>query len=55
MNPIRPTDVSLGHCDSFEEVCKLINDLYKVAREHRAAIEELQPEKPKKVEPKKKK
>ena len=42
MNPIRKEIVTFGECDSFDEVHKYVNDLYRIAHEHRAAIEAIQ-------------
>jgi len=39
MKIIRKDAVIFGECDSFEDVCKHINDLYEIVREQRETIE----------------
>ena len=39
---IRKTNISFSECDTVEEVCKIANDLYCIARAQDARIEELE-------------
>jgi hypothetical protein len=52
---IRKTNVTFAECDSFDEVCKFVNDLYRIVREQQKQIKLLVPPKNEPEKPQKKK
>lgn len=53
MKPIRKEIVTSSQCDNFGEVQAFVNDLYRIVKENRIAIEQLQVKPKEKIKKKK--